>query len=96
VTYIVLAGALMPAGTTLVTPGLDSRPAVPNREFPDPWGSETRFLGVRNAIFESESLYVLACIFFKRIEIYESLQVLLLKTTLSSHIIPATVTNLSC
>jgi len=31
--------------------------------------------------------------FFKRIEIYESLQVLLLKTTSSRQIIPAIVTN---
>jgi len=33
---------------------------------------------------------------FKRTEIYASLQVLLLKKTLSSQIIPANVTNLSC
>jgi len=36
-----------------------SRPVVPNRGFPDPKGSEARFFGVRNAIFEGESLYVL-------------------------------------
>ena len=55
---------------------------IPNRGFPDPWGSKTRFLGDRNAIFEGESLYVFGFAFFKRTEIYESLQVLLLKRTL--------------
>jgi len=35
-------------------------------------------------IFQRESVHVLGCAFFKRTEIYESLQVLLLKRTLSS------------
>jgi len=30
---------------------------VPNRGFPDPWGSETRFWGVRNANFECEFVH---------------------------------------
>ena len=56
---------------------------------PGPLGSETRFSGVRNAIFEGDSLYVLGfgCMFFQKNEIYESLQVLLLKETLSRLII---------
>jgi len=29
-----------------------SRPVVPNRGFPDPWGSETRLSWLQNAIFE--------------------------------------------
>ena len=33
---------------------------VPNRGFENPRGSETGFSGVRNAIFQGESLYVLA------------------------------------
>jgi len=35
-----------------------SNSVVPNRGFPDPWGSETTFSWVRNAIFDGESLYV--------------------------------------
>jgi len=38
-----------------------AKSAVPNRGFPDPWESETRFSGVRNKIVKGESLYVLGC-----------------------------------
>jgi len=72
-----------------------SNTTVPNRGFPHPWGSEARFLGMRNAIFEGESLCFLGCTFFKRAEIYGSVQVLLLKKTLSSPSIPAHVINLT-
>jgi len=34
------------------------RSVVPKREFPNSWGSEARFSGVRNAIFEGEGLYL--------------------------------------
>ena len=51
--------------------------------------------GVRNAIFKDESVYVIVeCTFFKITKIYEILQVLLLKRTLSSLIIPANVAYL--
>ena len=73
---------------------LFTRAAFPNRGFPDPGGpkqvfrgSEMRFSRVRVCMF-------LDVHFFKRIEIYESLQVL--KRILCSQIIPATITNLSC
>jgi len=38
-----------------------SKTMVPNRGFPDPKGSEARFLGIRNAIYDGKSLYVLGC-----------------------------------
>jgi len=57
--------------------------AVPNRRFADPWGPETRFSGVRNAIVDGESLRFLGCAFLKRTEFCESLQMLLPKRTLS-------------
>ena len=63
----------------LVSNGVSRTLGVPNKIF-----------GVRNAILKSESLYVLVgCTFFNRAEVYERLQVLLLKETLSSLIIPA-------
>jgi len=34
-----------------------SSSAEPNRGFPDPWGFETRFWGVRNANFECEFVH---------------------------------------
>jgi len=55
----------------------------------------SKIFGVRYAIFESESLQVLGCIFFNRVEIYQGLQVFLLKRTLFSLIIPANVTKLT-
>jgi len=68
---------------------------VPNRGFLDPWGSETTFSGVRNPIFEGQSLYaIVACTFFKITKIYEILQVLLLKRTLYS-LVPTNVTYLT-
>jgi len=66
------------------------------------WGSDYQPgvpgpLVVRNKIFGSpkKSMYVLGVLFFKRIEIFESLQVhvVLLKKILSSLIIPNHVTN---
>ena len=70
-------------------------PAVPNRVFLDSLDpkqdfreSEMRFSRVRVCMF-------LDVRFLNRTEIYESLQVLLIKRTLSSLIIPANVTNLT-
>ena len=74
---------------------LPARTAVPNQGFPDPWGSETRYLGINYEIFEDESLYVRGCTVFKITEVYESLQVLVLSRILSSLVIPANVTNLT-
>ena len=39
---------------------------VPNRGFPYPWGSKTKFSGVQTVIFEGESLHVLGCNFFQK------------------------------
>jgi len=58
-------------------------------------GDPKQISGVQNAIFEGESLYVLGILFCKRTDIYLSLQVQLLKLTLSSLTFPANVTNLT-
>jgi len=70
--------------------------AVPNwLGFLGPWGSKTRFATVRVTIFEGESLYVLRSTFFKRKEIYECLERLLMKRILCSLIIPTNITNVT-
>jgi len=61
---------------------------------PGPLESETSCWGPEIQ-FEWESLHVVGCTFFKWTKIYESLQVLLLKRTLSNLIIAANVTNLA-
>jgi len=57
----------------------------------------SRSPGVRKAIFESESFYVLGCTFFSKERGFmkESLQVLLLKKTSTSQMILDKVTNLT-